>query len=55
VKGGGDLLSGECRRLLIGQALKADPVEPYEPNNSGFGNYYKAGRKPEPIGEGKAS
>jgi hypothetical protein len=23
VEGGGDLLSGECRRLLIGQALKS--------------------------------
>jgi type 1 glutamine amidotransferase len=123
VEGGGDLLSGECSRLLIGHALKsghekelerfpmtnpvawtktytgksgvparvffttlghpydfklepmrklalggifwalgredqipaqglpAQPVEPYEPNNSGFGQFFKAGRRPEPIGK----
>ena len=121
MEGGGDLLSGECRRLLIGQALEsghekeldrfpitnpvawtkaytgksgipahvffttlghpydfklepmrelaiggifwalgmedkipaggiqADPTEAYGRNNSGFGQFFKAGRKPEPI------
>jgi type 1 glutamine amidotransferase len=125
VEGGGDLLSGECQRLLIGHALKtshekelerypitnpvawtktytgksgvaarvffttlghpydfklepmrklalggifwalgkedkipadglsAEPVGSYEPNNSGFGKVFKAGRKPEPIGPEK--
>ena len=24
----------------------------YEPNNSGFGDKFKAGKKPEPIGDG---
>lgn len=30
---------------------KSDTLGVYEPNNSGFGNQFKAGRKPEPIGE----
>jgi len=30
---------------------KSKIVGVYDPNNSGFGNYFKAGRKPEPIGE----
>jgi len=123
VEGGGDVLAGECQRLLIGRALKtshekepdrfpitnpvawtrtytgqsktparvffttlghpydfrlepmrklalngifwalgkdaaipadglkAEPVVSYEPNNSGFGKLYKAGRRPEPIGQ----
>jgi len=33
--------------------VKVDPVEAYEPNNSGFGHFFKAGRRPEPILEVK--
>ncbi len=125
VEGGGDLLSGECNRLLIGRAIKtshekelgrfqitnpvawtktytgksgiaarvffttlghpydftlepmrklalngifwalgkedkipaaglpAELADPYEPNPSGFGRVFKAGRKPESIGGGQ--
>lgn len=33
------------------EGLRADPVGEYDPNNSGFGEAFKAGRRPEPIGD----
>ncbi len=43
---------GKEDRIPSGGA-KCDMVDVYEPNNSGFGDKFKRGRKPEPVGEAR--